>query len=127
MNEKAEAMMTVTEVVNTRLRETFPDWHKDNIFDEMVDAIITGEYYEKQLQFDGKQVKVVVGKAIFEPWTRVDVRLYDTKTQSRVYSSQVWNQAVEEATYKPEFVLQMVSVIMCGFKKEVLDENHPYA
>lgn len=127
MNEKAEAMMTVTEVVNTTLRERFPDWHKDNVFHDMVDAIITGEYYEKQLQFNGKRVKVVVGKAVFEPWTRVDVRLYDTETQSRVYSSHVWNQAVEEAHYKPEFVLQMVSVIMCGFKKKVLDENHPYA
>ena len=127
MSGKAEGMITVTEAVNTTLRERFPDWYKDNVFHEMVDAIITGEYYEKQLQFDGKQVKVVVGKAIFEPWTRVDVRLYDTETLSRVYSSQVWNQAVEEAHHKPEFVLQIVSVIMGGFKKEVLDENHPYA
>ena len=37
MNEKAEAMMTVTEVVNTRLREAFPDWHKNNVFHDMVD------------------------------------------------------------------------------------------
>ena len=120
MNKKAKGIISVTEVMNEKLIETFPDWYLDNVFHDMADALITGKHFEKQLQFIGKEVKIMVDSPLFEVFALVTVRLYDSKAKNRIYSSKVWKPGVEQAKCKPEYALQIVSVIMCGLVKEGL-------
>ena len=120
MNEKAKGIISVSHI-NSKLIETFPDWYLNNVFHDMANAIVTGQPFEKQLQFNGKEVKIVVDSPSLEVFALVTINLYDNQAQNRIYSSKVWTPGVQQAKYKHEYAFQVVSTIMCGLVKEGLE------